>query len=98
MVRHLLRESLEATISGKIGYVLAKKLRWTSKNASITPNMAAHRCSAYAACCIICHGRSNANAIKNAIRVAKEFADGEVNQRIEEELGLSTPHSAGQAD
>ena len=24
MVRHLLRESLEATISGKIGYVLAK--------------------------------------------------------------------------
>ena len=25
--------------------------------------------------CIICHGRSNANAIKNAIRVAKEFAE-----------------------
>ena len=26
--------------------------------------------------CIICHGRSNANAIKNAIRVAAEFAAG----------------------
>ena len=25
--------------------------------------------------CIICHGRSNANAIKNAIRVAKEFSE-----------------------
>ena len=25
---------------------------------------------------IICHGRSNANAIKNAIRVAAEFAEG----------------------
>jgi glycerol-3-phosphate acyltransferase PlsX len=36
--------------------------------------------------CIICHGRSNANAIKNAIRVAAEFAAGKVNQRIEEEL------------
>ena len=36
--------------------------------------------------CIICHGRSNANAIKNAIRVAAEFSDGKVNQRIEEEL------------
>ena len=34
--------------------------------------------------CIICHGRSNANAIKNAIRVAAEFASGNVNQKIEE--------------
>jgi glycerol-3-phosphate acyltransferase PlsX len=36
--------------------------------------------------CIICHGRSNANAIRNAIRVAKEFSDARINQRIEEEL------------
>jgi len=36
--------------------------------------------------CIICHGRSNANAIKNAIRVAAEFSDGKINQRIEDEL------------
>ena len=36
--------------------------------------------------CIICHGRSNANAIKNAIRVAAEFSGGNVNQRIEDEL------------
>ena len=35
---------------------------------------------------IICHGRSNANAIKNAIRVAKEFSNGKINQRIEDEL------------
>jgi len=36
--------------------------------------------------CIICHGRSNGNAIKNAIRVAAEFCSGQVNQRIEDEL------------
>ena len=36
--------------------------------------------------CIICHGRSNANAIKNAIRVASEFASGHINQKIEEDL------------
>ena len=35
---------------------------------------------------IICHGRSNANAIKNAIRVAAEFADGRINEKIEAEL------------
>jgi phosphate acyltransferase len=35
---------------------------------------------------IICHGRSNANAIKNAVRVAAEFADGRVSEKIEAEL------------
>ena len=35
---------------------------------------------------IICHGRSNANAIKNAVRVAAEFADGGVSEKIESEL------------
>ena len=35
---------------------------------------------------IICHGRSNANAIKNAIRVSADFFSAKVNQRIEDEL------------
>ena len=36
--------------------------------------------------CIICHGRSNANAIKNAIRVAAEYSANRVNEKIEEGL------------
>jgi glycerol-3-phosphate acyltransferase PlsX len=36
--------------------------------------------------CIICHGGSNANAIKNAIRVAAGFAEGRVNEKIEQEI------------
>jgi len=36
--------------------------------------------------CIITHGSSNANAIKNAVRVAAEFAEGKVNETIEREL------------
>jgi glycerol-3-phosphate acyltransferase PlsX len=35
---------------------------------------------------IICHGRSSSNAIKNAIRVAKEFAENQVNAKLESEL------------
>jgi glycerol-3-phosphate acyltransferase PlsX len=35
---------------------------------------------------IICHGRSSSNAIKNAIRVAKEFAENQVNVKLEAEL------------
>jgi fatty acid/phospholipid biosynthesis enzyme len=44
----------------------------------------------------VCHGRSNANAIKNAIRVAHEFCKNNVNEVIENEftkLGLT--RSAG---
>ena len=35
---------------------------------------------------IIGHGRSNANAIKNAIRVAAELCRARVNEKIEQEL------------
>jgi phosphate acyltransferase len=35
---------------------------------------------------IICHGRSSGNAIKNAIRVAREYAENQVNANLEAEL------------
>jgi len=35
---------------------------------------------------IICHGRSSGNAIKNAIRVAKEFSENQVDAMLENEL------------
>src|SRR5262249_51478311 len=35
---------------------------------------------------IICHGRSSSNAIKNAIRVAKEYSESQVNAKLEAEL------------
>src|SRR5438067_12571860 len=36
--------------------------------------------------CIVCHGRSNAKAIKNAIRVAREFALNQIDQKIQERV------------
>jgi glycerol-3-phosphate acyltransferase PlsX len=36
--------------------------------------------------CVICHGRSNAKAIFNAIRVAGEFAAAKIDERIANEL------------
>ena len=38
---------------------------------------------------VICHGRSNAKAIRNAIRVARDYCVGEVNSKIEAQLGAS---------
>jgi len=38
---------------------------------------------------VICHGRSNAKAIRNAIAVARTYCLGEVNGRIEAQLGAA---------
>jgi phosphate acyltransferase len=86
MVRVLLRESLEATISGKIGYVLAKSAFTTFRKRLDYSEYGGAPLLGIRGSTIICHGRSNANAIKNAIRVAKEFSEGRVNELIEEEL------------
>lgn len=37
--------------------------------------------------CIVCHGRSNAKAIKNAIRVAREFAVNQMSEKIRDKIG-----------
>jgi glycerol-3-phosphate acyltransferase PlsX len=37
--------------------------------------------------CVICHGSSSVKAIRNAIRVAKEFYKGKLSERIESEIG-----------
>jgi glycerol-3-phosphate acyltransferase PlsX len=100
MIKHMLQESLEATIAGKIGYVLSKaayadfKKRLDYSEYGGAPLLGVH------GVCIICHGRSNANAIKNAIRVAAEFSSGQINNRIEKELQRwsTTTLAAAQAD
>ena len=37
--------------------------------------------------CIVCHGRSNAKAIKNAIRVARSFAENKIDAKIQTKVG-----------
>src|SRR5579872_1076455 len=86
MVKHLLRESLESTISGKIGYAISKNAFATFKKRLDYSEYGGAPLLGVRGGCIICHGRSNANAIKNAIRVASEFSGAKINQRIEEEL------------
>lgn len=88
MFKKLLRESLEATITGKIGYVLSKSAFGAFKKRLDYSEYGGAPLLGVRGGCIICHGRSNVNAIKNAIRVAAEFSNGNVNQKIEDELKL----------
>jgi phosphate acyltransferase len=41
--------------------------------------------------CLICHGRSDSRAIKNAIRVGKQLVNSGVNQKIVEKIAQSIP-------
>jgi phosphate acyltransferase len=41
--------------------------------------------------CIITHGSSNANAMKNAVRVAAEFSNRRINDSIEQRLAARRP-------
>ena len=86
MIRNMLRESLKATVSGKIGYALSRSAFKDFKKRTDYAEYGGAPLLGVKGVCIICHGRSDANAIKNAIRVAAEFVSSGMNQRIEEGL------------
>ena len=83
MIKKMLRESLEATITRKIGYVLSRTAYADFKKRVDYSEYGGAPLLGVKGVCIICHGRSDANAIKNAIRVAVESASVNINQQIE---------------
>ena len=86
VIRHMLRESLQATITRKIGAMLARSAFAEFKKRIDYSEFGGAPLLGVKGVCIISHGRSNAKAIKNAIRMAKDFAEGQTPQKIEAEL------------
>ncbi|MEP7354549.1 MAG: phosphate acyltransferase PlsX [Acidobacteriota bacterium] len=86
MIKAMLKESLSATFTRKIGYALSKDAYTDFRKRIDYSEYGGVPLLGVKGATIICHGRSNANAIKNAIRVAAEFAEARVNERIEAEL------------
>ena len=86
MVKQMLQESLEATITRQDGYVLSRTAFTDFKKRVDYSEFGGAPLLGVQGVCIICHGRSNANAIKNAIRVAADSPSGNINRRIEDEL------------
>ncbi len=93
VIRKMLEQSLQATITRKLGYLLANRAFKDFKKRVDYSEYGGAPLLGVKGVCIICHGRSNANAIKNAIRVAAQFAEASVNQRIETELKRWTASS-----
>jgi glycerol-3-phosphate acyltransferase PlsX len=86
MITGMLKESLAATITRKIGYVLSRAAYSDFRKRVDYSEYGGAALLGVKGVCIVCHGRSNANAIKNAIRVAADFSSGNINHQIEQTL------------
>ena len=82
VIKHMLQESLEATLSRKIGYLIARPAFKDFRKRVDYSEYGGAPLLGVKGVVIICHGRSNDNAIRNAIRVACESASEHVNDRI----------------
>ena len=82
-IKQMLREGLDQSINRKMGYMLAKGAFDDFRKRMDYSEYGGAPLLGLKGNTIICHGSSNANAIKNAIRVAKEFQEGGVNVKIE---------------
>jgi len=85
-VRYLLKESLKSTITSQVGFLLSKRAFADFKKRLDYSEYGGAPLLGVKGVCIIGHGSSNANALKNAIRVAAEFAERRINQKIEHEI------------
>ncbi|HEV2175880.1 MAG TPA: phosphate acyltransferase PlsX [Terriglobia bacterium] len=88
-ISSLLKQALSSTLSSKIGYVLSRNAFRDLKKRVDYSEYGGAPLLGVKGVCLICHGGSNANAIKNGIRVAAEFAAGGINEKIESELAVN---------
>jgi len=95
LVRATLKEALKSTITRQVGALLSRSAFADFKKRLDHTEYGGAPLLGLKGVCIITHGSSNANAIKNALRVAAEFAESGVNEKIEK--GLAPIRSAAQA-
>jgi glycerol-3-phosphate acyltransferase PlsX len=85
----LLRKSINSSLASQVGFLFSRgALKGLKKKIDYAESGGAPLLGVRGVC-VIAHGRSNANAIKNAIRVASGLAKAHINEKIEEELSVA---------
>lgn len=96
VIRQTLKKSLKTSLTRKFGAILAQGAFQELKKSTDYSEYGGAPLLGLNGICVICHGRSNPKAIRNALRVAKEFAEGKISERIATELdGWSSAAQAG---
>src|SRR6478752_737070 len=91
LVRAILKETLAATITRQVGYLLSRSAFSDFKKRLDHTEYGGAPLLGVKGACFVTHGSSNANAIKNAVRVAAEFVDRKINADIENQLAAIHP-------
>ncbi|HEX6098634.1 MAG TPA: phosphate acyltransferase PlsX [Thermoanaerobaculia bacterium] len=97
MMGKLIREELTRSMTRKVGALLAKQAFADIKKRTDYSEYGGAPLLGVNGGCIISHGRSNAKAIKNAIRVARGFTQSRVDVKIREKISdlHSREHDSG---
>jgi phosphate acyltransferase len=86
LVRDMLKQSLNTTVTAQVGALLSRKAFNAFKKRLDPSEYGGAPLLGVRGVCIIGHGSSNERAIFNGIRVAAEFAQAGINERIEREF------------
>lgn len=97
LVRTTLKESLKATITRQVGALLSRSAFSDFKKRLDHTEYGGAPLLGVKGVCIITHGSSNGNAMKNAVRVAAEFSERGINDAIERGLASLRPTEAAAA-
>ena len=86
MVENMLREEIKRTLQASVGFLLSKSAFRRFKQRIDYTEYGGAPLLGVKGCVIICHGRSSAKAIKNAIRFASEFARQGLAEKIQAQI------------
>src|SRR5580693_4113442 len=85
----LLKKSIQSSLASQVGFLFSRgALKGLKKTIDYTEYGGAPLLGVRGVC-VIGHGRSNAKAVKNAIRVAAGLARARMNEKIEQELSAT---------
>ena len=89
------KEHIEKSLKHKIGYLLLKDIFKSLKKKADYAETGGAPLLGVDGVCIICHGKSNGKAIRNAIALAKQFVEKNLNESIQEAMQVcQTLHKA----
>jgi glycerol-3-phosphate acyltransferase PlsX len=97
LVEHIggmLKRAIKSSLRSQLGYALSKRAFDDFRKRTDYSEYGGAPLLGVRGITIIGHGRSNPNAIKNAIRVATELCRSRVNEKIEQELSAATAATA----
>lgn len=86
MITKTLRQEMMRTWRGRMGGMLAKPAFANIKKRIDYAEIGGAPLLGIKGGCIVCHGRSNQKAIRNAIRVARNFVENRMNEKIHDKI------------